>query len=222
MLYIIPTPIGNREDITLRALRLFKELKVFFCEDTRTFKKLLNMYEIDYQDKNFYSLTTFTSKWRLNNYLDIFSSQDVWLVSEAWTPWLSDPGKELVRIVWENNIEFEVLPWANALIPAVVWAGFDTSAFVFLGFLHKKKWKNKQLQFIKDSEIPVFIYESVYRVDKTLQELKAIWFDGKVMLCRELTKKFQQLECGHIDEILSKLSKSKISAKWEFVLWFSN
>jgi 16S rRNA (cytidine1402-2'-O)-methyltransferase len=98
MLYFIPTPIGNREDITLRALRLFKELKYLICEDTRTTKKLLGMYDIEYKGKDFLSLTSFTDKGKLTHYMNIIQSSDVGIVSEAGTPGLSDPGKILIQL----------------------------------------------------------------------------------------------------------------------------
>ncbi len=222
MLYFIPTPVWNKNDITLRALDLFKQLQIFLCEDTRTTKKLLNMYDIDYQDKNFHSLTSFTHPGKLNFYVDLIRDNDVGVVSESGTPWLSDPGKELVRLCRENDIKFEVLPGANALVPSVVSAFFDSSEFIFLGFLPKKKWKQTKMKFIIQSEIPVFIYESVYRVEKTLQEIKNLWFDGKVLVCREISKMFEQKVCDHIDIVLDKVKKGEIVAKWEFVIWFYN
>ena len=105
MLYLIPTPIWNKDDITLRALNLFEELKIFICEDTRTFKKLLSLYEIDYSGKEFYSLTSFTDKWKLNFYVKLMQDNDIWVVSEAGTPWLSDPGKSLIQLCNENNLK---------------------------------------------------------------------------------------------------------------------
>ena len=132
MLYFIPTPIGNKEDITLRALRLFKELKYIISEDTRTTKKLLGMYDIDYKDKNFLSLTSFTDRGKLAHYMNIIREHDVGVVSEAGTPGLSDPGKILVQLCNENHVLYTILPGATALVPAVVGAGFDTSEFIYL------------------------------------------------------------------------------------------
>ena len=127
MLTFIPTPIGNKEDITLRALRLLKELKYLICEDTRTTKKLLQMYEIDYSDKEFFSLTSFTDKGKLAHYANLIRENEVGMLSDAGTPGLSDPGK------------YSILPGANALVPSIVAAGFDTSEFVYIGFLPQKK-----------------------------------------------------------------------------------
>ena len=222
MLYIIPTPIWNREDITMRALRLFKELNIFICEDTRTLKKLLSMYEIDYSEKKFHSLTSFTDQGKMNHYLNLLSDNDIGLVSEAWTPGLSDPGKSLIQLCNENSLEYTVLPGANALVPAVVGSGFDTSSFVYLGFMPLKKWRQtiqKDIIAKKYWEMPVFFYESVHRFEKLLRELTALWFEWKISVSRELTKKFEQLYTGSVEEVLNLIKEKKLLIKWEFVIW---
>ena len=132
MLYFIPTPIGNKDDITVRAIKLFQSLEFFVCEDTRTTMKLMKMYDIPYKDKTFFSLTSFTSNNQLARYGDILKASDIGLVSEAGTPGLSDPGKSMIQLCNEHNIPYTVLPGANALVPAVVGAGFDTSEFIYL------------------------------------------------------------------------------------------
>ncbi len=221
MLYIIPTPIWNREDITMRALRLFKELDIFLCEDTRTLKKLLSMYEIEYKNKKMYSLTSFTDSSKMSHYLNLLSDNDVWLVSEAGTPWLSDPGKNLIQLCNENNIEYTVLPGANALVPAVVGSGFDTSSFVYLGFMPLKKWRQTILKNViakKYGEMPVFFYESVHRFEKLLRELTDLWFEWKISVSRELSKKFEQIVNWDLGEILDFVKTKKLTIKWEFVV----
>ena len=218
MLYVIPTPIWNLEDITLRALNLFKKLDTFFCEDTRTFKNLLKKYEIDFSNKKFYSITSYTSSKKLEFYTKLMREHDIWVVSEAWTPGLSDPGKELIRIAWEQNIKFEVLPGANALIPAVVSACFDTSKFVYLWFLPQKKGRQTLIKKIINSEYPVFIYESVHRIEKTLNQLKENWFDGKIFIIREISKMFEQKICWTVNEIIEKIQKKELPLKGEFVM----
>ncbi len=221
MLYIIPTPIWNREDVTLRALRLFEELKIFVCEDTRTLKKLLSMYEIDYTDKEFYSLTSFTDQGKLNHYINLLSDNDVWLVSEAWTPGLSDPGKSLIKLCNENQLNYSVLPGANALIPAVVGAWFDTSSFVFLWFIPQKKWRQTILKNIiakKYWEMPVFFYESVHRFEKLLKELTDLWFEWQISVSREISKMYEQIVTWNLDEILDLVKEKKLPVKWEFVV----
>ncbi|MCK9467251.1 MAG: 16S rRNA (cytidine(1402)-2'-O)-methyltransferase [Candidatus Absconditabacterales bacterium] len=230
MLYIIPTPIGNKEDISLRALRLFKELNMFICEDTRTFKNLLSMYEIDYKNKTFYSLTSFTEQGKIKHYLNLLSDNDIGLVSEAGTPGLSDPGKNLIKLCNENKIKYTILPGTNALIPAVVASGFDTSSFVFLGFLPQKKGRQTILkQIIKGKEeskkfgmrgekIPVFFYESVHRFEKLLKELKELNFEGKISISREISKMFEQIITTNLDEIIDLVKTKKLPIKGEFVV----
>ena len=131
MLYFIPTPIWNKEDITLRALRLLKEINILICEDTRTAKKLLSMYDISIVWKDFFSITSFTSQGKLGFYAKLLQENDAVVVSEAWTPWLSDPWKSLIHLCNENNIQFTVLPGANALIPSIVAAGMGTARKIF-------------------------------------------------------------------------------------------
>ena len=222
MLYFIPTPIWNLEDITLRALNLFKKLDIFFCEDTRTFKNLLKKYEINFENKKFYSITSYTNQKKLEFYTQLMKENDIWVVSEAGTPWLSDPWKELVRIAYEQNIDFEVLPGANALVPAIVSACFDTSKFLYLGFLPQKKWRQTLIKKIIQSEYPVFIYESVHRIEKTLNQLKENWFNWKIFIIREISKMFEQKICWTIDEILEKIEKKQLPLKGEFVIGIKN
>lgn len=228
MLYLIPTPIWNKNDITLRALNLFKELKIFICEDTRTFKKLLSMYEIDYSSKEFYSLTSFTDKWKLNFYVKLMQDNDIWVVSEAWTPGLSDPGKSLIQLCNENWLKYTVLPWANALIPSVVSAWFDTSSFLFLGFLPQKKGRQTILKWIINSGKwimegnTVFFYESVHRFEKLLSELKELWFNGKIFVGREISKMYEQIYNWNLDELIELVKNGNFSVKGEFVVGLSH
>ena len=218
MLYLIPTPVGNKEDITLRALRLMKELKFLICEDTRTTRKLLQMYEIDYSDKQFFSLTSFTDKGKLSHYLNLIAENEVGMLSDAGTPGLSDPGKVLIQLCYENGLKFSVLPGANALIPAVVGAGFDTSNFVYIGFLPQKKGRQTALKIAIQSQIPTFFYESVHRMEKLIKELKELGFDGKVMILRELSKAFEEVQTLEMNELLQKWKSGDLVIKGEFVV----
>ena len=224
MLYLIPTPVWNKDDITLRALNLFNELKIFICEDTRTFKKLLSIYNIDYSDKEFYSLTSFTDKWKLNFYVKLMLDNDIWVVSEAWTPWLSDPGKSLIQLCNENNLKYSVLPWANALVPWVVSAWFDTSNFIFLWFLPQKKWRQTILNRIISNEywMPVFFYESVHRFEKLLSELASLWFDWKIFVWREISKMYEQIYNWNLENLFELVKNKKYSVKGEFVIGLLN
>ena len=218
MLYFVPTPIWNKEDITLRALRLLKEINIFICEDTRTAKKLLSMYDISIQWKEFYSITSFTSAWKLDFYAKLLHENDVVVISEAWTPWLSDPWKSLVQLCNENQISFSVLPWANALVPSIVAAWFDTTEFVFIWFLPQKKWRQTALKDMLNRNIPTFFYESVHRMPKLLEELKELNFDWKIFIAREISKVFEQFFTGTLSECEEFIKQWKIIIKGEFVV----
>lgn len=222
MLYFIPTPIWNKDDITVRALNLFKELKYLICEDTRTTMKLLAMYEIDYKDKQFLSLTSFTTQSKFNHYLNILKENNVWLVSEAGTPGLSDPWKSMIKLCNENSIPYSILPWANALVPALVWAWFDSSEFIYLWFLPQKKWRQTALKWILESKIPVFFYESVHRIEKLLKELESLKFEWQISIAREISKLFEQHFTWRLEEVIVLVKEKKLPLKWEFVIWLKN
>lgn len=222
MIYFIPVPIWNLKDITIRSLETINILNIFFCEDTRTTKSLFFKLNIKYENKKFFSLNSFSDNKRIGFLKDIIVKEDIWILSDAWTPWISDPWKIVVKIANDNNIWFEVLPWPNALIPWIVSAWFDTSEFIFLGFLPTKKWRDKKIKYIVNSDIPVFIYESVHRVLKTLESLQKAWFSWKVYLWKELSKMYNYSYTDNIDNMLSMINQKQIILKWEFVLWFFN
>ena len=218
MLYFIPTPIGNKDDITVRAIKLFQSLEFFVCEDTRTTMKLMKMYDIPYKDKTFFSLTSFTSNNQLARYGDILKASDIGLVSEAGTPGLSDPGKSMIQLCNEHNIPYTVLPGPNALVPAVVGAGFDTSEFIYLWFLPTKKGRQTKIKEILTSKIPVFVYESVHRMEKLLKELSQAGFTGQISIAREVSKMFEQHFTGTVEEALEMITTKKLPIKGEFVV----
>ncbi len=184
--------------------------------------KLLSMYGIAYQEKQLLSLTSFTTQSKLTHYLNILSTSDVWLVSEAGTPWLSDPWKSMIQLCNEHHISYTILPWANALIPAVVWAWFDTSSFIYLWFLPTKKWRQTKIKEMITSPLPVFFYESVHRMEKLLQELRTVWFTGHITIAREISKLFEQYFTGTLDEALILIKEKKLPIKGEFVIWITN
>lgn len=221
MLYLIPTPIGNLQDTTLRAVDMFKKLSFLICEDTRSTKKLLQLLQIPYEDKQFYSLTSFTNPHQIEQYVALIKAQDVWLVSDAGTPGLSDPGKSMIEVCHKYTLPFTVLPGANALVPVVVASGFDTSQFVFVGFLPKKKGKQTLMKEMIASDRPYFFYESVHRISKVLQELYDLWFRGKVSIGRELTKMHEQLLTDDIEKVLALFQAGQIAEKGEFVVGVS-
>ncbi len=221
MLYFVPTPIWNKEDITLRALRLLKEIDVLICEDTRTAKKLLSMYDISVQWKQFYSITSFTTDWKLDFYARILKENDALIISEAWTPWLSDPWKSLIQLCNAHNIQYSILPWANALVPSIVAAWFDTTKFVFIGFLPQKKWRQTALKSMMERDIPTFFYESVHRMPKLIEELKWMNFKWKIFIAREISKVYEQFFTWTISECEDLIKNWAINIKGEFVIGLS-
>lgn len=174
-LSVVATPIGNLADITFRAVETLKVCDFVICEDTRVTGKLLNHFEIK---KEMVSLNAFSEKKNLDSLVSkIQEVQNVCLVSDAGTPGISDPGERLVSLCRKNNIEIEVIPGASALTSALSGSGFDTSSFVFLGFLPKKKGRKTLFEEIKNIDRTVVFYESPHRIMKTLEELENL-FEG--------------------------------------------
>lgn len=222
MLYFVPTPIWNKDDITLRALKLLNEINILICEDTRTAKKLLSMYNIPINWKDFFSVTSFTTKWTLESYAKLLKEKDGIVVSEAWTPWLSDPWKSLIQLCNNKHIPFSILPGANALIPAIVAAWFDTTKFMFIWFLPQKKWRQTCLKEIIERDCPTFFYESVHRIPKLLEELKNLNYKWTIFIAREISKCFEQFFTWTLEEYESLIKTWEIIIKWEFVVWLKN
>lgn len=219
MLSFIPTPIGNKEDITLRALRMLRELEIFFCEDTRVAQKLFSLYDIPLSWKKLYSFRSFTSDKQEAFYLELIQKNHCGLMSDAGTPGLSDPGKAFVKLCRDNNIPFEILPWATALVPAVVASPLDTTHFVYHGFLPQKKWRQTALKEIVQCVYPVYIYESVHRIEKLLQELETLHFAGSLLIARELSKMHEQYFVGSLQDTKDAVKNKTIPLKWEFIVW---
>lgn len=204
--------------MTLRAVELLTRLEYIICEDTRSTKKLLQLLDIDYSKKQFFSLTSFTWAKQVDRYVELIKNNDVGLVSDAGTPWLSDPGKKMIEMCHAHTLPFTVLPGANALVPTIVASGFDTSQFVFVWFLPKKKGKQTLMKEMIASGRPYFFYESVHRIHKVLLELYDLWFRGKVSIGRELTKMHEQLVTDDIEKVLAMFQAWQIPQKGEFVV----
>ncbi|MFD2209332.1 16S rRNA (cytidine(1402)-2'-O)-methyltransferase [Virgibacillus halophilus] len=201
-LYIVPTPIGNLEDITIRALRILKAVDMIAAEDTRNTQKLLNHFEIKTPLISYHEHNKQTRGTLLLEKLQ--SGQSIAAVSDAGMPAISDPGQELVRLAIENDIDVVVLPGANAALCALVGSGLDTRSFLFYGFLpRKKKDKEIELEKLNYMQASILLYESPYRVKETLQTMQKI-FDSRrqIVLARELTKRFEEYARGTIEELL--------------------
>lgn len=217
MLYIVPTPIGNTEDITIRALRLFREINFIISENTFSTKKLLWIYDIEFHDKQFIKFTSHDHH-RIDHIISQLQNQDGILVSEAGTPWLSDPGKIIIIACQQHNISYTILPGSTALIPAVVSAGFPTTQRTFLGFLPHKKWRETMIKMMIESDYPSFFYESVHRISKLLEQLEKTKFMGSISISREISKHFEQHITGDLSTIKDMIQQKKIPLKWEFVI----
>ena len=214
-LYIVPTPIGNLDDITLRAVNVLRDVDFILAEDTRTTSFLLKHLGIE---KKLYSHHKFNEHATVKMVAEsIAAGRNAALVSDAGTPGISDPGFLLVRTCVEAGIEVETLPGATALIPALVQSGFPCDRFCFEGFLPQKKGRAKQLQSLAAEERTMIFYESPYRVVKCLEQFAEVFGpERRVSVSRELTKKFEQTVRGTVAEVLEHFRTT--DPKWEFVI----
>ena len=214
-LYIVPTPIGNLDDITLRAVNVLRDVDFILAEDTRTTSFLLKHLGIE---KKLYSHHKFNEHATVKMVAEsIAAGRNAALVSDAGTPGISDPGFLLVRTCVEAEPEVETLPGATALIPALVQSGFPCARFCFEGFLPQKKGRAKQLQSLAAEERTMIFYESPYRVVKCLEQFAEVFgLERRVSVSRELTKKFEQTVRGTVAEVLEHFRTT--DPKGEFVI----
>lgn len=199
-LYIVPTPIGNLEDITVRAIRLLRESQLIFAEDTRVTKKLLNHLEIQKPVHPFHAHNEHKS---LKSAIDkIKASEQVVLVSDAGTPGISDPGFLLIRECIREGIEVDCLPGATAFVPAIVASGFPCDKFVYEGFLPHKKGRQTLLKAIAEEKRTTIIYESPHRLVKCLTQIEEFMgADRQVCVARELTKIYEEYQRGPVSVV---------------------
>ena len=214
-LYIVPTPIGNLEDITLRAINVLREVDFILAEDTRTTSHLLRHLGIE---KPMHSHHKFNEHATVGRVAEaIAQGKNVALVSDAGTPGISDPGFLLVRRCVEEGIDVVTLPGATALIPAVVQSGFPCDRFCFEGFLPQKKGRMKRLEELSTETRTLVLYESPYRVVKCLEQLaETFGAERRVAVVREITKKFEESVRGTIAEVVDHFRENE--PKGEFVI----
>lgn len=217
-LYLVPTPIGNLEDITLRAIRLLREVDLILAEDTRKSGILLKHYQISTKMESFHK---FNEHQKLSHYLEfIRHEKSIALISDAGTPSISDPGFLLVRECLRHEIEVECLPGATAFIPALVNSGFPSDRFAFEGFLPQKKGRSKRIENLKTEERTVILYESPHRLVKTLGQLaEAFSYNHSACVSRELTKIYEENKRGTLQELIHYYTEHK--PKGEIVIVFS-
>jgi len=212
MLTLVPTPIGNLEDITLRALRILKESDAILAEDTRQSIKLLKHYEINKPLIAFHAHNEHKALALIIQRLK--SGEEMAMVSDAGTPGISDPGFLLVRECIKNDIKVESLPGATAFVPALVNSGLPSDRFVFEGFLPHKKGRHTRIEKLKEEERTIIFYESPYRLVKLLGQLSEA-FGGERQACvaRELTKLFEETQRGTLDELAQHYSKGTVKGE---------
>ena len=211
-LYVVPTPIGNLEDITLRALRILKEVDLVLAEDTRTSGNLLRHFQIDKKLLPFHKFNEHRSLQGFINRMEM--GENIALVSDAGTPSISDPGFLLVRACVENGIDVECLPGPTALIPAIVNSGFPSDKFCFEGFLPQKKGRQKRLQELALEDRTLVLYESPHRLIKLLEEMNGYFGpDRLVAISRELTKLYEENLRGTVAELLEQLKDRVIKGE---------
>jgi 16S rRNA (cytidine1402-2'-O)-methyltransferase len=214
-LIVVPTPIGNLEDMTFRAVRILREVDSILAEDTRQTKKLLDHYQIQ---KPLYPYHKFNEQKSVEKIMDkLMTGSNIALVSDCGTPGISDPGHIIVKACIDAGIEIETLPGATAFVPALINSGFSTDEFLFIGFLPHKKGRQTQLKKIALEPRTVILYESPFRVVKLLEEINLfIGKDRKISASRELSKFFEETVRGTADELLAHFKTKE--PKGEFVV----
>lgn len=214
-LYIVPTPIGNLDDITLRAVNILREVDFILAEDTRTTSVLLHHLGIEKPLRSHHKFNEHATVKAVAE--SINAGHTVALVSDAGTPGISDPGFLLVRTCLEEGIEVETLPGATACIPALIQSGFPCDRFCFEGFLPQKKGRSKRLSELRNEERTMIFYESPYRVLKALEQFAEIFGqEREISVSREITKKFEQTIRGTVAEVLAYFRTYE--PKGEFVI----
>lgn len=214
-LYIVPTPVGNLEDMTFRAVRLLKEVDIVLAEDTRTSQVLLKHYGIE---RKLYSHHKFNEHASVEFVASrIEAGESVALISDAGTPGISDPGFLLVRTCLERGLEVETLPGATAFVPALVQSGFPCDRFCFEGFLPQKKGRKRRISALEGEERTMIFYESPFRVLKALGEFaEQFGPERRVSVSREISKKFEQTVRGTLKEVIAHFEAHP--PKGEFVI----
>ena len=207
-LYLVATPIGNLDDITLRAINVLKDVDLIAAEDTRHTLKLLNHLEIK---KSLISYHRHNEEIKSDILIEkLKEGQNIAVVSDAGTPGISDPGEEIVKECILNNIEIIPIPGACAAINALIASGLDTKEFVFYGFLSiNKKIRQEKLEKIKNENKTIILYEAPHKIIKTLQDLSKVLENRKIVIARELTKIHEEFIRGNINDILENYSEPK-------------
>lgn len=208
-LYVVPTPIGNMEDMTIRSINVLKQADVIFSEDTRETGALLKYFDID--KKKLISSHKFNENENYDKLLKYLKEElIVALVSDRGTPGISDPGYALIKEAIKENYNVVCLPGATAFVPAMVMSGLSTDRFLFYGFLNSKKTKQKkELELLKDNRFPIIFYEAPHRIKETLENIKEVFGNRKAVLAREISKKFEEIIRDDINKLIEIVPELK-------------
>ncbi len=217
MLYLVPTPVGNRADMTTRAIEVLQSSDLILAEDTRVSRPFLKNLGIEKEIRSFHSQNEHR---QYQNILEMLKSgSNIALVSDAGTPGISDPAFLLVRACREAEIDVCALPGATAFVPALVASGLPCDRFFFQGFLPQKKGRQTQLKWLAQMPCTVVIYEAPHRIEKLMEELLlAFGPERKACFVKEISKVFEKYICGNLDEIREKLKSEKIVGEWVIVV----
>jgi len=223
MLTFVPTPIGNPQDITIRAIKLFEKATLFLCEDTRQTKRLLKLLEerfgMAYPDAEFHSFNEHNGKERLVQLGDVLESREVVYVSDAGMPVISDPGQILVAYCQQNDIDYDVLPGASAVTTAYAASGFEEGKFLFYAFLpHKGKERSTALSEAMNNGYNTILYEAPHRLEKLLDEITALDEERELFLAKEISKKYQRYYRGSARMLKEQLRENTIRGEWVVVI----
>lgn len=200
MLYLVPTPIGNLEDITFRAVRRLRDVDLIACEDTRTSAVLLDHYDVETPTTSYHEHNEHEKTPQLVKRMR--AGHDIALISDAGSPGISDPGFFLTRACWNADVRVEALPGPTALVPALIASGLPSDRFAFEGFLPKKKGRQMRLSSLSSDPRTLVFYESPYRLLRTLDDLiEHFGPSRRAAVARELTKKFEEIERGTLSEV---------------------
>jgi 16S rRNA (cytidine1402-2'-O)-methyltransferase len=227
LLTLVPTPIGNLQDISFRAIEALKEAQVIMCEDTRVTKKLLNLlsqnYNIEFNQKDFLSFHHHNGDKFLKDVNIEFFDKNIVYVTDAGMPCVSDPGSTLVEYCINHNIEYDVLPGSNALLTAYAMSGFDYKEFSFFGFLpHKGEDRRKELEKVINSNTLSIVYESPHRIEKLLQELNELIPERMIFIAKEITKAYQTSYKDSAKNIYNNLANINTKGEWVVIVDKSN
>ncbi len=216
--YIIATPIGNLEDISFRTLKILKEVDYILCEDTRHSLKLLNHYNIHKPLISYHQHSQLRKIQEIINLLK--QGKNLALISDAGTPGISDPGNELIKLILKEIPQIEIIsiPGPNAAILLASASGFKMDKFIFLGFPPLKNKRKKFFEEIKNSIYPVVLYESPYRLIKTLKEIKELMSASEAVVGKELTKIHEKIYRGSIEQVIEEIEKDKIRGEYTIII----